>query len=196
MSPTCPRCAATVGPYANLSDGCLRCRSQRFHFAGATRLGRYDGLLREVILRMKHYEGEGLAENLAHLWADHAGARLRACGTSLIVPVPLHWWRRLARGYNQSEALAQVLSERLGLPCRTGWLRRVRPTPLQTALTPAQRRENVRGAFYARPRAEIRGQTVLLVDDVMTTGSTCDDAARALRAAGAAHVFAAVLARA
>jgi ComF family protein len=195
-SASCPRCAATVGPFAALADGCLECRASRFHFDGAVRLGVYDGLLREVILRLKHFHGEGLAENLAFLWAEHAADRLHGLGVRAVVPVPLHWRRRLTRGYNQSEALARSLAARLGLPCQTRWLRRVRPTPRQTALTRAQRRENVRGAFQPRAGTGLKGQAVLLVDDVMTTGSTCDEAARALRAAGAARVWVDVLAHA
>jgi ComF family protein len=137
-----------------------------------------------------------LAEVLADTWASHAGAALRATGAEVVVPVPLHWWRRLRRGYNQSEALARILAARLGLPCRPRWLRRTRPTPWQTDQTsPALRRENVRGAFGARPSRALGGKTILLVDDVMTTGSTASEAARALKAAGAGPVIAAVLAR-
>jgi predicted amidophosphoribosyltransferase len=80
------------------------------------------------------------------------------------------------------------------LPCRPRWLRRIRNTPQQMRQTPADRRDNVRGAFRARARPALRGQTVLLVDDVLTTGSTCSEAARALREAGAARVVVAVLA--
>jgi predicted amidophosphoribosyltransferase len=102
--------------------------------------------------------------------------------------------RRLRRGYNQSEILARPLAGRLRLPCRPGWLRRGRRTPQQTLQPPAGRRENVRGAFRARAGAGLRGRTVLLVDDVLTTGSTAHEAARALRQAGAARVVVAVLA--
>src|SRR5215831_20422652 len=67
--PTCPRCAATVGPYVHLADGCTHCRGANFAFDQAVRLGTYDGLLRELILRLKHHSGEGLAEVLADFWA-------------------------------------------------------------------------------------------------------------------------------
>jgi ComF family protein len=145
---------------------------------------------------MKHAAGEGLAESLGLLWAEHAGQRLRSAGATVVIPVPLHWRRRWSRGYNQSEALARMLATRLALPCRPRWLRRIRNTPQQTQQTPSARSENVRGAFAARPGSPLAGQTVLLVDDVMTTGSTAGEAARALRAAGAGRVVVAVLARA
>jgi ComF family protein len=192
--PTCPLCSSTVGPFAHLADGCPRCRNSALAFAAALRLGPYEGPLREVVLRLKHHSGEGLAEVVGALWAAHAEARLRATGTDLVIPVPLHWRRRWSRGYNQSETLAHALAARLRLPCRPRWLRRTRSTPKQTGQTPAGRRENVRGAFAARAVDAIKGKTVLLVDDVLTTGSTCSEAARALRSAGAVRVVVAVLA--
>jgi ComF family protein len=191
-SSTCPRCASTVGPFVNVAQGCLKCKDEGFAFEGALRLGPYKGLLREVVLRMKNASGEGLAEAVGHLWADHAEPRLRDMGMDVIVPVPLHWLRRWRRGYNQSDVLARALAGRLGLLCRPGWLRRIRPTPKQTAQSSAGRRENVRGAFRGRP--VLRGRSVLLVDDVLTTGSTVHEAARALRQAGAKRVVVAVLA--
>jgi ComF family protein len=194
--PACPRCAGTVGPFVTMDGGCTACRNVSFAFESVQRLGTYDGLLRELILRMKHAAGEGLAETLGLLWAEHAGHCLRSAGATVVVPVPLHWRRRWSRGYNQSEALARMLAARLVLPCRPHWLRRIRNTPQQTQQTASARSENVRGAFAARPGSPLAGKIVLLVDDVMTTGSTAGEAARALRAAGASRVIVAVLARA
>jgi ComF family protein len=192
----CPRCAHTIGPFVHVDKGCTVCRDSKFFFDQVLRLGPYDGLLREMILRLKNLAGEGLAEALGDLWAEHSEARLRNVAADVIIPVPLHWFRRWARGYNQSEALARALAARLRLPCRTACLRRRRATPKQTEQTPAQRKLNVRGAFQTPSRAALHGQTVLLVDDVLTTGSTASEAARALRRAGAARVVVAVLARA
>lgn len=192
--PTCPRCASTVGPFANLEDGCTRCRGEVFHFEKVIRLGPYEGLLRELVLRMKHASGEGLAEMLGQWWARQAGDRLRQVQADVVVPVPLHWRRRWSRGYNQSEILADSLAHALGLPCRPRWLRRTRFTPSQSEQPASTRRENVRNAFAARPHPPMRGRTILLVDDVLTTGSTASEAARALRSAGAGRVAVAVLA--
>ncbi len=193
--PACPRCAATVGPFAATDGRCTHCRDESLPFDAAVRLGSYDGLLHEAVLRLKHHSGEGLAELLGELWADHAGPALRAFRADAIVPVPLHWRRRWRRGYNQSEALAHGLATRLRLPLRPSWLHRIRATPIQPSQTLAGRRENVRGAFAAT-KVLVAGKTVLLVDDVMTTGATASEAARALRAAGVGRVVAAVLARA
>jgi len=194
--PSCPRCAATVGPFADLETGCPACRAEEFAFDRAVRLGTYEGPLREVILRLKTAHGEGLAEIVAGEWAAGAAEKLRALGIHCVVPVPLHWWRRWQRGYNQSDALGRALAKVLCSPFHPYGLRRLRKTAMQVHLSVTKRRENVRGAFEARRTVALAGKTVLLVDDVMTTGSTAHEAARALRRAGAARVVVAVLARA
>jgi ComF family protein len=198
----CPRCALSVGPHANTDDGCPRCRGESFAFAAALRLGPYDNpltdnQLQQALLRLKHRAGEGLAEVLGDLFAEHAEDRLRALAADVVVPVPLHWRRRWERGYNQSEAIAFALAERLRVPCLPHGLRRWRHTPMQHhQSSPTARRLNVKGAFRAAPRTSFQGRAVLLVDDVMTTGSTLHEAAHVLKAAGAARVVVAVLARA
>ena len=194
-SPSCPRCAATVGPFAVIDGRCAICREESLSFDAAVRLGPYEGVLREAVLRMKSHTGEALAELLGELWADHAGSALAALGAELVAPVPLHWRRRWRRGYNQSEALARGLASRLRLPCGAFGLRRTRATPMQTSQTLAGRRANVHGAFAAARNTRLAGRTVLLVDDVMTTGATADECARVLMIAGAARVDALTLAR-
>jgi ComF family protein len=192
--PTCPRCASSLGPNLPPADDCTRCRGQSFVFERVLRLGPYGGVRREAVLRMKHGHHEGLAEAVGELWWAHAAERLRAVGAGAVVPVALHWRRRWRRGYNQAAVLARALAYGLQLPCRERCLRRVRATPFQTDVVPSARRDNVRGAFRAVSDPLVRGRTVLLVDDVLTTGSTASEAARALRAAGVARVVVAVLA--
>jgi ComF family protein len=194
--PRCPRCAGPVGPYVNLAEGCTHCRNVTFSFERVVCLGTYDGLLKILILRLKRQSGEGLAEVLAEYWAEQTSAALRNCEADLVVPVPLHWWNRLARGYNQSATLARGLAAHLGLPCRPHLLRRIRHTASQRLLSPTARQDNVRRAFAARNSSILKRKTVLLVDDVLTTGHTASEASRALRGAGAARVIVAVLARA
>jgi ComF family protein len=184
-----------LGPHVDPNAGCSLCLRESFAFDAAYRLGSYDGLLRELILRAK-FHGPALAEYLADLWCDVAAEPLRNAGCDVVVPVPLHWRRRLWRGYNGAEAVAQVLAERLGLPCHAAALKRIRSTPVQPGHSWTQRRVNVRGAFRASRWADLRGRRVLLVDDVMTSGSTASASSVALKQAGAVHLVVAVLARA
>jgi ComF family protein len=128
------------------------------------------------------------------MFAENRLAQLMAADPQVVVPIPLHWRRRWTRGYNQSEAVARALAERLGLPCRPGWLVRIRPTQYQPTVSATARWENVRGAFRVGFRAAVRGVRILLVDDVLTTGATADAAATALTKAGTAQVAVAVLA--
>ena len=190
---TCPRCSSTVGPHVDLSAGCFTCRDQSFAFERVSRFGPYAGCLRELILQMKQPGQEGLAEAVGNCWAEYSAARLRALGGEVVVPIPLHWRRRWQRGYNQSETLARAVAQRLGLPCRARMLRRARATQPQSSLAATERRQNVKGVFQVRDATGIQGQRVLLIDDVLTTGSTAHEAARTLRSAGATAVVVAVL---
>jgi ComF family protein len=192
----CPRCAATVGPHTDVAGGCPACRGRGFGFDAAVRLGPYEGQLGAGILRTKGAAGEPVAEMLGRLFAEARLAELEALAATVVVPVPLYWRRRWGRGYNQAAAVAGELAAALGLPCRPGWLVRTRPAVQHAQPSATARAENVRGAFRPGRGARFAGQAVLLVDAVMTTGSTLAESARVVRAAGAARAAAAVLARA
>lgn len=191
---SCPRCAATVGPYVIRDGRCPACRDESLPFESAHRFGVYDGLMREVILRMKR--DEMLAEVVGQCWAKHAQSRLGDLNVDAVVPVPLFWWRRWTRGYNQSGSLAEAVARQLGVGYRPDWVRRIRNTAPQTLQpTSASRRLNIRGAFRSTPTAEMQGKRVLVVDDVMTTGATVAEVALALKKAGVGSVVVAALAR-
>lgn len=119
------------------------------------------------------YSGKWL---FARRMGEWFGAELSRSGSfsdaDIIVPVPLHWRKRLSRGYNQSELIAEGMSVSMGIPCRSDLLRRVRNTPSQTRRSHDRRWENVSGAFAVRRPELLRGRHVLIVDDVFTTGST------------------------
>jgi ComF family protein len=195
-APTCPRCAATLGPHTDVSRGCPACREHGFRFDAAFRLGPYAGTLQSAILRTKDAGGEGVAEMLGRLLAEERVTELRAAGIDVVTAVPLHWRSRWKRGFNQAERIAEEIASDLGVEFRPGLLRRVKATPQHAQPSATARWENIRGAFEASPRARVAGKTVLLVDDVMTTGATMSESARVLKDAGAAKVLAAVLARA
>lgn len=192
--PTCPRCSSTVGPFVVLDKGCPVCRDESFAFDRALRMGPYEGALRNAVLRMKNAAGEEFAEVVGTLWAKHIVARLGPGEIDVVIPVPLHWWRRWRRGFNQSEVLARCLARELRVPCCPGALRWVRLTGEQKGLSPTARRDNVHNALRSATGVALAGKTILLVDDVMTTGATAHEAARALRACRATAIVLAVLA--
>jgi predicted amidophosphoribosyltransferase len=203
--PACPRCALPLGDVAArlaaARGGCGGCRGRALGFDGAIALGPYQGPLRRVCLRLKHTSGAWLARWAADLLVDARGEAIRDWVASegagaVVAPVPLHWWRRCRRGYNQAEELAARVARRLGLGLARP-LRRVRPTAKLAGRGRVERAEVMRGAFRARDGGgRLRGRGVLLVDDILTTGATCGAAARALKGAGAGRVLALVLGRA
>lgn len=135
--------------------------------------------------------GVTLGEPLAAVYHDSCEG---ASGVDIIIPIPLHRSRLLERGYNQSEMLANGAALILGAPVHARLLVRDRPTKTQTALTRANRWDNLDGAFRVVDPAVVEGRHVLLVDDVLTTGSTAGAAAKALKTAGAARVDLATMA--
>ena len=132
---------------------------------------------------------------MGRLFVEVATSQWRTEGVAVVVPVPLHWRRRWVRGYNQSAAVAREIAVALGVVFAPQVLRRIRHTPQQMQPSAAARRENVKGAFRAKASASLAGRTVLLVDDVMTTGSTLAEASKTLKDVGAGRVLVAVLAR-
>ena len=145
----------------------------------------YDHISRGLVLRLKYGRKVALARTMARYMAP-----LIASDTSdaILVPVPLHRGRLWQRGFNQSALVARELSKSTGLRLEAGLLRRVKRTPALKGMSLLQRRRTVAGAFRVAGGAELEGRTVVLVDDVLTTGSTANACAGALRKAGAARV--------
>jgi ComF family protein len=144
----------------------------------------YDELSRSLAIRLKYGRKVAIARTMARYMAPLVAAG----GEQLLVPVPLHRTRLWMRGFNQSALVARELSRRLGIASDSLALRRMRRTPPLKGMSPLQRRKTVAGAFRVRDKAAIAGKTVILVDDVLTTGSTADACARTLKRAGAARV--------
>jgi ComF family protein len=157
------------------------------HIAVGVSSGRYEGALRDVIHAFKYQGRRSLADPLGRLLRDTGRELLDDC--DYVVPVPLHPWRRLRRGFNQ----ARDLAARLDRPVVDA-LWRVRATPSQMTLSADGRRTNVRDAFIASPFANIDDRVVVLVDDVRTTGATLDECAKELLRTGAREVRALTIA--
>ncbi|PZN96167.1 MAG: amidophosphoribosyltransferase [Hyphomicrobiales bacterium] len=157
-------------------------------FAKARAVCRFDGTARELVHRLKYGDRTDLALTLGRMMAQAGRDLLR--DADLIVPVPLHRTRLWSRRFNQAAALAQVVARQSGVPLAALALSRIKRTRQQVGLTRAQRAENLQGAFRVLPnmRPQIEGRRILLVDDVLTTGSTANAAARALLRAGAREV--------
>ncbi len=194
----CRRCAGPLAYSCSDSIGCGNCKKEKFCFDSTVALGEYQIPLSHQILSMKRETSGVSAETFAALLWRERKTRLVAAGVDLVIPVPMHPLRYLLRGVNSAEQIARVLAARLGVACKTNIVRRFRWTIRQATLSGNLRRTNILGAFKVVPRRrnEIEGKTVLLVDDVMTTGSTCNEVSRVLRQEGAASVHVAVLARA
>src|SRR5262245_7113125 len=189
-------CAICRTPFQNGfpldSEGrCAICRSGLRGFDAAYCYGFYEGALRKLIHQFKYSGMQPLAHTLGGLLS---AALPREERFDAIVPVPLHWRRQWGRAFNQSELLAKELGRRTGLVVVHA-LRRVRPTATQAGLTNAARRRNVSGAFACVRAAGVKGKSVLLIDDVMTTGSTGAACASVLKRAGVKRVALLTVAR-
>lgn len=190
----CPRCASGAPDLLDPGERCAYCRPETLHFSRTVTMATYHGALQEAVLKMKLPSCSALTLSMAELFWDARGAEIKSLEADLVVAIPMHWWRRCVRGINSPALTAEVLARRLRLPLASRLLvRRYRPP--QASLTAAQRRTNLKGAMRARKSRRLAGARVLVVDDVMTTGATCSEAARALLKAGAADVVTAVLAR-
>ena len=170
---------------------CTLCRLGARGFDAAYSSGEYDGALRKLIRLFKYHGIVSLERTLVDRLSD---ALPRDQHFDLLAPVPMHWWRRLTRGRNHAETLARALAKRTGIAFADP-VHRKKWTPAQARVSRAQRRRNVQGVFAVRQPQHIKGKRILLVDDVLTTGSTAGACAAALKKAGATHVAVITIAR-
>jgi len=195
----CPRCAACDAAVAAAVVFCPVCASAAQRVVPAPRVRAanavdahaafiYGGSIARAIVRLKYEQRPDLARPLGDLLWTSIQLYRSTRGDAVVVPVPLHPARLAERGYNQSALLAHCVARRLRAPLDTVALERARDTPRQTSLDRRTRAENVAGAFEVRHGRGIVGRTVLLIDDVRTTGATLEACAQVLRSSGAACV--------
>jgi len=188
----CRRCGRDVGKFALLAGKCPDCQGKEVLFDRIARAGIYEHTLRKMILSFKNGRTE-LVSDLGFLADSALQGSDFICDVELFVPVPLHWTRRLVRGYNQSHVLVKKLRHRKSKISTD--LIRIRRTKSQPAMaSPAARAKNVAGAFAVRYSHIFAGRRICLVDDIKTTGATLNECAKTLKRVGASKVFALVLA--
>ncbi|MEP7015711.1 MAG: ComF family protein [Verrucomicrobiota bacterium] len=193
-----PFCAVCSEPFPGAiteAFTCANCAHRKIHFDAAVAVYRSRGIVRHVIHEFKYSHQMHLRHIVAR-WLGEAlnDVRLRGRHFDVLVPVPLHPARKRERGFNQAALLAKLLSARMSIQSRP-LLERVRYTTTQTAFDRAERMENLHNAFRLRENMNVRGLHVLLIDDVLTTGSTLSECARVLKEAGAVSVHAVTAAR-
>ena len=180
------------------SQLCVVCQESRPAFVRAAAYGAYDGELRELIHLLKYEQVAPAADVLGRLLGEAIQKLGMSSDSVLVIPVPLHRSKRRERGFNQSELIARAALRGNAFPRAqlvTNVLERTRHTSSQIGLTRSQRAENIRGAFRVKHLNRVSGQQILLVDDVLTTGTTANECARVLRKAGAAKVWVATVGR-
>ena len=188
--PVCRKCGIPTEEYM-----CFECRERNYVFTMARSAAIYDGSLRNAIHLFKYSRRIVLADPLAQLMIRCLPDTRLVGKFDIVVPIPIHPSRMRERGFNQAEELARRLCEAINIPMNTQVLYKLKKTRHQANLPEDERLINLQGSFAVRNADMIRGRRVLIVDDVMTTGSTLNEAAQVLLSAGAGEVYGYTLAR-
>jgi ComF family protein len=194
-APFCVKCGRGVAGAYTREGKCALCLKQHFHFDRAWAGYAYDGVIKEMLHYFKYNHKVSLGGTLAGLMLDFIGEyRLPVGSCDYIVPIPLSPARLREREFNQAYVLAAALSNHLKLKLLDNNLQRVRNTKSQADLDRIARWKNIRGAFKLKAPDTVKDKTILLIDDVLTTGATASEAAGALKNAGAGSVYVLTLA--
>jgi competence protein ComFC len=186
----CQKCGTAMD---NMSDYCQDCKEYKPHYAAARSVLVYEGNAQKLIRDYKYGAIKYLSEPLGQLMSDYF-SNLN-WKTDLIVPAPMSRERLKERGFNQSLLLAQAVAKNHNIPLKDDILIKIKNTPYQARLTRKERFEQVKGAFVAQENADLKNKKILLIDDVMTTGATCDELSRILLKHKAREVYVLVLAQ-
>ena len=192
--PVCVQCGLGLPGAFDAMMQCQVCRSRPRAFEIARAPWEYLGPVQQAVQQFKYHRRWRIGRWLAQGMVTTAQRALSLDEVDLVLPVPLHWLKRRLKGWNPAEELARAVSEAIDKPCAPSALRRRRWTTTQTRLHESQRARNVHRAFRARPRL-IHDRTILLIDDVLTSGATANACALALKEAGACKVFVLTAAR-
>ncbi|MDR2782119.1 MAG: ComF family protein [Holosporaceae bacterium] len=191
-----PKCKICGTPFeVNITEICVNCLNNRPNFDQVIAVFEYDDSSRNILLKFKHGDATYLCPQLA-TWIYRA-SKDAIQNADLLVPVPIHFFKRLKRKYNQSELLARELEKMSGITYEPRILQKSKRTPQQEGLSKNMRLQNVRGSFSVNEKYEsiLQQKTVVLVDDVLTTGATANECAKVLKKHGAEKVIVLVVAR-
>lgn len=203
-TPYCLWCGKPFEPLAKTSPLCGLCLQGRYRFHGARSVVRYEGIGRETVHALKFNGKARLAKPMGKAMAQVLHQVLQGDNALLpegwqspdfLIPVPLHPKTERIRGYNQAALLAEVVGEALGIPVLPRLLTQVRPTKPQASLGEKERWENIKGAFAVTDAEMVQGKVVVVVDDVMTTGATLQEAAKVLQRAKVRQIYCLTFAR-
>ena len=189
----CPKCFNKIEFFE-----CERYLVNRMNHSNAfdeiVTLFKYTGMIKESILRFKYFDKPSYYRTFAKLLANRINKLTDASKFDMIISVPLHKRKEYLRGFNQSKLISKALSRELGIPEKSSLMVRLKDTESQSLLNREKRLSNIKGAFKVVEPCSVNGKRILLIDDVLTTGSTINECAKALKDAGAESVTAAVLA--
>ena len=192
---SCDRCGAVLGPHSSPQGGCVHCRNKPIRFDSLTCLGMYEDALRDAVLSAKWSFSSAGTASLADLLFSQREVELRDHDADLVIPIPQSWQVRLRRRFNPASVIAAVLASGLHVRADEHILRRRRNPRPQKRVSVQRRFDNQKDSFRVRDGHVLDGRRILLVDDVVTTGATCSEAASVLKQNGAKCCGVAVLAR-
>lgn len=187
----CLRCSEPINTMASY---CINCKNTKPYYTKNTSLFLYEDPIREIIRKLKYDNKKYLAHTFSNMIAGEV-SRMDV-SFDIVIPVPLYYKRLKYRGYNQSELLTESLKTKLNLNVDTTALIKIRNTRTQANLTRTERMENLKDAFKVTDKAKVKGKTILLIDDVFTTGTTINECSKTLIEAGAKAVYSVTLAHA
>lgn len=185
---TCSKCGKPI-PDKNDEKYCIECIGKHRAFEKCYAVFSYDDI-KESIKRFKFYNVENLGIGLSNLMFEYAKSNFydEFLSFDYLIPIPIHETRRKERGFNQTEVLVSELSKLSSVPCSNNILLRHKMTKPQNNLTPQERKDNIKGAFFVNDKERIQDKKILIVDDIFTTGSTAEEASKELYKNGAGLV--------
>ena len=195
QEPVCRRCAYELPPYVPVPAPCPACHSRKMYFKKTHALIRYDDIAKKIFYEIKFRKRRALLNIFDSSIAQKLKKIAFTVNNAIIIPVPLEFYRKHERDFNQSEIIAHKVSTLTGIPYTTRVLKRVKKSTPQSMLRRKERLHNLINAFKVMQSATINHKDIILIDDVFTTGTTVNECAKVLTEAGAQTVTVFTLAR-